>query len=338
MVFNNSQKEITMNKKHYIIVAVLFLTLQITASPLNELLKQMNVTEELLTAPTSVGAIVYSYALFKTRIIDDLKNELNKKSSEEKLEDINCYFKIAKENVYFIWALGNGVFQELQKKYNNDELVLVNVQSVLDEDGLFVRYLEGFGVHRDDKIEIISVIDGCLRSPIVTTSLEANQTIKNNELLRKWNKLTSSELLYDNNIVIKKNSDYHVLDKTVYQIHDTKIIGSVSLPFIQYASSYFKDQLFVCLYSLTNEIKNKNSINSLEKLEKKMTLSDSNFPFGMSKIEWGFITENPTKLSYYERTVRTPERALIKENGFMIKLSNGHTKKIPLNIEVFSYE
>ena len=128
-----------MNKKHYIIVAVLFLTLQITASPLNELLKQMNVTEELLTAPTSVGAIVYSYALFKTRIIDDLKNELNKKSSEEKLEDINCYFKIAKENVYFIWALGNGVFQELQKKYNNDELVLVNVQSVLDEDGLFVR-------------------------------------------------------------------------------------------------------------------------------------------------------------------------------------------------------
>ena len=164
-----------MNKKHYIIVAVLFLTLQITASPLNELLKQMNVTEELLTAPTSVGAIVYSYALLKTRIIDDLKNELNKKSSEEKLEDINCYFKIAKENVYFIWALGNGVFQELQKKYNNDELVLVNVQSVLDEDGLFVRYLEGFGVHRDDKIEIISVIDGCLRSPIVTTSLEANQ-------------------------------------------------------------------------------------------------------------------------------------------------------------------
>ena len=338
MVFNNSQKEITMNKKHYIIVAVLFLTLQITASPLNELLKQMNVTEELLTAPTSVGAIVYSYALFKTRIIDDLKNELNKKSSEEKLEDINCYFKIAKENVYFIWALGNGVFQELQKKYNNDELVLVNVQSVLDEDGLFVRYLEGFGVHRDDKIEIISVIDGCLRSPIVTTSLEANQTIKNNELLRKWNKLTSSELLYDNNIVIKKNSDYHVLDKTVYQIHDTKIIGSVSLPFIQYESSYFKDQLFVCLYSLTNEIQNKKSINILERLEKKMTLSDSNFPFGMSKIEWGFITENPTKLSYYERTVRTPELTLIKENGFMIRLSNGNTRKIPLNVEVFSYE
>lgn len=69
-----------------------------------------------------------------------------------------------------------------------------------------------------------------------------------------------------------------------------------------------------------------------------MTLSDSNFPFGMSKIEWGFITENPTKLSYYERTIRTQERTLIKENGFMIKLSNSNTQKIPLNIEVFSYE
>lgn len=338
MVFNNSQKEITMNKKHYIIVAVLFLTLQITASPLSELLKQMNATEELVTTPISVRAIIYSYDLFKTRIIDDLKNELNKKSSEEKLEDINCYFKIAKNDVYFIWALGNGVFQELQKKYNNDELVLVNVQSVLDEDGLFVRYLEGFGIHRDDKIEIISVIDGCLRSPIVTTSLEIDQTIKNNELLRKWNKLTSSESLYDNNIVFNKYSDCHVLDKTVYQIHDTKFIGVVSLPFIQYASSYFRDQLFACLYSLADEIRDRNSINSLEELEKKMTLSDSNFPFGMSKIEWGFITENPTKLSYYERTIRTPERTLIKENGFMIKLSNGHTRKIPSNIEVFSYE
>lgn len=64
MVFNNLKKGISMNKKHNMIAAALFLTLQITASPLNELLKQMNVTEELLTAPTSVGAIVYSYRTF----------------------------------------------------------------------------------------------------------------------------------------------------------------------------------------------------------------------------------------------------------------------------------
>lgn len=324
---------------HHIFVAVLLLTLQITASPLNELLKQMNATEELATTPISVGAIVYSYTLFKNRIIDDLKNELRTNSSEEKLEVINCYFKIAKNDVYFIWALGNGVFQELQKKYNNDELVLVNVQSVLDEDGLFVRYLEGFGICRDDEIEIISVIDGCLRSPtIVTTSLEIAQTIKNDELQRKWNKLASSESLYDDNIVFNKYSNCHVLDKTGYQIHDTKLIGAVSLPFIFYASRYFQEQLFVCLYSLADEIRDKNSINSLSKLEKKMTLSDSNFPFGMSKIEWDFITANPNDLSYYERTIKTPECTLIQENGFMIKLSNGNTKKIPLKIEVFSYE
>ena len=56
---------------HHMFVAVLLLTLQITASPLSELLKQMNATEELVTTPISVEAIVYSYTLFKTRIIDE---------------------------------------------------------------------------------------------------------------------------------------------------------------------------------------------------------------------------------------------------------------------------
>ncbi len=335
MAFNNSQKEVTMKTIYKMFAIVCFLTLKISASPLNELLKQMEATEELMTTPVSVEVIEDAYKKFNTCIINDLKNELKANTVEEKLEVLDCYFKNTKNGLYFIWALGNGVFQELQKKYNNDKMVLVNIQSVLDEEGLFIRYLEGLGKQNEDNIEIIAVIDGCLRSPTVTCP-EVNPTMENNEHLRKWSNLTSFESLFNN--YLKKYSDVHILDKTAYPIQDTKLIGAISFPFIHYASSYFKNQLYVCLYSLANEIKDKNTINALVELEKKMTLSDSNFPFGMSRIEWNLITANPQKLYYYEREVKKQESSLIKENGFMIKFSTGKTKKIPLNIEIFSYE
>ena len=95
---------------------VCFLTLKISASPLTELLKQMEATEELMTTPVSVEAIEDAYKKFNTCIINDLKNELKANTVEEKLEVLDCYFKNTKNGLYFIWALGNGVFQELQKK------------------------------------------------------------------------------------------------------------------------------------------------------------------------------------------------------------------------------
>ena len=142
--------------------------------------------------PASIEAIDFSCQLCIKRMVTELQESIKGKTDDEKLEIIKIYEEMCQKGLYFIWSLGNGLFEKLQNEYNDTPLVFFDGYKSLDKDGLFIRYIKGMGIQKNNKIKILTIFDDSLISPSISTIEDNNASqviVKNDSKILKVEKI-----------------------------------------------------------------------------------------------------------------------------------------------------
>ena len=289
--------------------------------------------------PASIEAIDFSCRLCIKRVVTELQESIKGKTDDEKLEIIKIYEEMCQKGLYFIWSLGNGLFEKLQNEYNDTPLVFFDGYKSLDKDGLFIRYIKGMGIQKNNKIKILTIFDDSLISPSISTIEDnnASQVIVKNDskILKDWKK-------YIEGIEQKKDTieiEFFENNEKIQELEqsNTHIWATASFPFIKFLNICFQSHLLVYFSALKNEFSDNNAINKIcEDFEKTLKTS----PLGKSILQWDAIVNESKKtnqLYFYQKTIKYKIYLLHNEYGFVVQQNNRILNKIPLNVEMFIY-
>lgn len=332
-----------------VLISLLIGALSCYPDPLDSLLSQKEITDEVSYFPASKEAITYSNHLFMKRIVEDLKDSLSKASSlEEKQDILKIFEEVSRDGMYFLWGMGGGKFKKLQEEYGNAPLIFFDAYEPLDKNGLFIRYIEGLGVKEDDRIKVLAVFDRYLSTPDVSTigviMFNGNNPWQNEMKTDDdddWKeisgqlaeKVVALDASFTEKYLLDNNYDDILLKNAKIQV-----IGIASLPFIDVLNNYYQGDLLIYLEHLKDIIMdNRGEIGELAYKMGKDILSP---PCRMSPLQWNIIDNesNDNQLSFYRRTIKYKELELLFEQGFIIRQNEETLYKIPLDISIVTAE
>ena len=336
--------------KHCFFLIIIFMTRMMMvcyAAPVDLQSIHKDIKEETRYFPASVEAIEYTYKRCLERLLDEIKewseiesfNSTTKDSSDTNnsdgmLEFIQHFDNLCqKEGLYFMWAMGGGLFEKLLKEYDDAPLYFINSLETLDEDGLLVNHLEGIGIQKGDKMKLLSIFEDHLTHPsfsvmdiptlegIAKEILQLAQkegvdisakeaplnppkalTAKDKKVLGDWSTYAKKIKAKSKSIIEDTFSSKNDRNSKELEMSNIEIIATASLPFIEFINQYLSMHICTILnYQKEIFAKKKGKIsenieNELRRsFEKEMEVSPISPPLGMSKLHWKTIVRESGK-------------------------------------------
>lgn len=293
-----------------------------------------DIQEETRYFSASVEAIEYFYKRCLERLISDMEESSDTNNSNDMLEFVQHYEDLCeKEGLYFMWAMGGGLFEKLLKEYDDAPLYFFSSSETLDEDGLLVNYFEGFGIRKGDKMKILHTFDEHLTHPsFMAIDISAMEELEKailqlaqkegadipakedpmnpqNELTAKDKKVLGDWSAYAKKIETKSDSfsetqfsDNKNKNTKELEMSNVEIMATASLPLIEYINQYLSMSIGMTLNFHKKKLEKKqgkmtgNIENELRRsFEREMKISTSKPPLGMSTAQWRTIVRESGK-------------------------------------------
>ncbi|MPM86741.1 hypothetical protein SDC9_133832 [bioreactor metagenome] len=174
-------------------------------------------------------------------------------------------------------------------------------------------YLVGIGMFAGDQVHLIKCLDRFSRDFNVSTiSLKESY-----DFIAAWNSFVDK----------RKTENETNTPQTVFEPAKIRIIGAVSIPFMEFICDQFhatQHNVLAELETVQGDFDLKNKISEIKRI-----FIDA--PFAGDEYEWEFLKAKQGALSFYSRKVDKDGINLYYENGFILKINADATIKIPVS-------
>ncbi|MBN2643190.1 MAG: hypothetical protein JXR78_16175 [Victivallales bacterium] len=292
----------------------------VSADDLSQIIKKIQATETVEKGDASIGAIEFAQKRFYEEFFMTMFESLPLLSKEKQKILINREIAMAQRLRYAIWEMCPQEWTIFKNRYADEKLVLFESVNCLSNNDFILGYTVGIGSVSGDKINLaIRLYDSTNAFSITTMALE-----KSYDFIKDWNSFVDKT-----NAESSKNVDY-----TVFDLEKVRIIGEISIPFMEFICDNFYAIQHHVLAELAKESGSPNMRNKI--LDIKRIYIDA--PITRNEYEWDFLKAKQGKLLFYSRKVDKDRIPLYYEKGFILKTSADVSIKMPVSGAYIKYD
>jgi len=299
-------------QKILLLTALLLPTL-LFADDLSEMAHKIGATESRVVAPASVGAMDYICQRFYEQQFKVMLEVLPQMPQDRQKAKIEREIRLTGQFKYLVWEMFPEQWAAFERDNAGQNLVLF--ESVESDDGDLVNYVAGIGAISGDSVKLLTQFN---RSSIGHGNNVASELLLEKvDFIEKWNQLVDEQV---------KNRPARE-ESLVFDLAKVRIIGAISIPFMEYASEHLWVRRSFTLDRLNKACDNNTLNDEIFKLQQEYARKDSN-PLVIGE-QWRMLQAMPGEVSFYHTLLQKDGLMLYEEEGFQLKRTNDVIIKFP---------
>ncbi len=300
-------------QKILLMTALLLFSADLAADDLSEMAHKIGTTESRVVAPASVGAMDYICQRFYGEQFKVMLQVLPKMPQDKQKAKIEREIKLTGQFKYLVWEMLPEQWAAFQRDNAGKNLVLF--ESVESDDGDLVNYVAGIGAVSGNSVKLLTQFN---RSSIGHGNLVASELLLEKvDFIEKWNQLVDEQV---RNRPAKEES-------LVFDLAKVRIIGAISIPFMEYTSEHLRGKRSFILDRLDKACDNNTLDDEIAKLQQEYARKDIN-PLVIGE-QWRMLQAMPGEVSFYHTLLEKNGLTLYEEEGFQLKRTNDVIIKFP---------
>jgi len=283
------------------------------ADDLSEMAHKIGAVESRVVAPASVGAMDYICQRFYEEQFKIMLEVLPQMPRDRQKAKIEREIKFTEQFRYIAWEMLPEDWDAFQRDNAGQNLVLF--ESVESDDGDLVNYVSGIGAVSGNSVKLVKQFD---RSGIGHGNGTGSDILSEKvDFIEKWNQLVDEQVT---------NRPAKV-EPMVFDLSRVRIIGAISVPFMEYVSEHLRVKRTFILDRLNKAYDNNTLNDEIVKLQQEYTqVNGSQLVIGE---QWRMLQTIPGEVSFYHTLLEKDGLTLYEEEGFQLKRTNDVVIKFP---------